>query len=186
MSDFLSSSQGSAINVDADRPSLVLRTGITLYPDHERALDTLLEQLVERCPAPFALMADSSGQLISYKGERGKHDLIALASLVAGDLAASQEIARLTGELQASHLILREGPKYNSFIADAGENLILFVQTARETPLGWARLLIQYTGRQAVNIIKTVPAQVEEINLEINKDNLSDLIGDALDDLWIG
>ncbi|MEW5867696.1 MAG: hypothetical protein AB1894_00345 [Chloroflexota bacterium] len=163
-----------------------LRGGITIYPSHEKALDRILGELVERCPAAFALLAEISGQLISIQGERGERDLIALASLAAGDLAASQEIARLTGEYKHHQLVLREGEKFNTFISESGPHLLVFVQVANEVPLGWARLLIREATRQLAKVIDHPAEEVEKLDLGLDDDKLSDLMGDALDALWTG
>ncbi len=163
-----------------------LGSGITIFPSHEKALDKILVELADRCPAPFILLAEVSGQLVSVQGERGDQDLVALASLVAGDLAASQEIARLTGEYKSYQLILREGQKFNTFISEAGRHLILFVQVARDVPLGWGRLLIQEAARQISEVLTTPAEDVDTLKLGLEGDKLSDLVEDAFDAMWTG
>ena len=164
--------------------NISLRSGITIYPSHEQALDKILSDLAERCPAPFILLADVSGQLVSVQGERGHNDLVALSSLVAGDLAASQEIARLTGEYKSHQLVLREGQKFNTFISEAGQHLLLFAQVAQEVPLGWARLVILEAARQVSEVIATPVEEVSTLELGLGEEKLSDLVSDALDSLW--
>ena len=118
------------MNKPIDFPS-----GVTLFPSQDQAIDRVLNELKQKCPAQFVLLAEVSGQIISALGERGEINLVALGSLVAGDLAASQEIARLTDQYQNYQLILREGPKTNTFISEAGSHLVLFVRVDRETPI---------------------------------------------------
>ncbi|MBN1666771.1 MAG: hypothetical protein JW862_06770 [Anaerolineales bacterium] len=168
-----------------DHP-ISLRSGTDIFPVHETALEKLLNELLEHCPAAFILLADVSGQVIMVEGQRGGMDLVALASLVAGDLAASQEIARLSGEYQSYQLILREGQKYNTFISEAGKHLLLFVQVSCQVPLGWARLLIQETARQASEVMNTPVEIVDKLDLGLDKEGLSDLFGNALDAMWNG
>lgn len=166
-----------------------LRSGLTLYAEDEQALQQIITGLSERCPAAFVLLVESSGQLIATQGEHNKNNAIALGSLVAGDLAASQEIARLTGEYQSCQLILREGEKFNTFISEAGSHLVLFVQVSREVPLGWARLAIQEAARRAEEAMAAGAARAvesaQEYKMEMeDQDALSGLVEDALDALW--
>src|SRR5512138_98289 len=76
---------------------LKLRSGLLLYPSHIRALEIELSYLREIIPARFILLVDKSGQYVTSTGQHEGIDLTSLGSLIAGDLAASGEIARLTG-----------------------------------------------------------------------------------------
>ncbi len=169
-----------------ERDPIDFPSGITILPSQDDALEKLLDELVEKCPAQFILLSEASGQILSIKGERGSADIVALSSLVAGDLAASQEIARLTGQYESFQSILREGPQSNTFISEAGPHMILFVRVSRTVPLGWARLLIQETARQAMEIVSTRPSDLSKLELGLDEEKLSELIGDGLDSLWNG
>lgn len=173
------------INPEITSP-IDLPSGITLYPSHDEAIERILNELLERCPAEFILLAEISGQILSALGERTTIDLAALGSLVAGDLAASQEIARLTAQYENYQLILREGPKSNTFIAESGTHLALFVRVSKEIPLGWARLLIHETSRQLSEIITTRPEDLKKLDLGLSEEKLSSLVNDDLDSIWKG
>ena len=168
------------------RASLDLPSGITLHPSQDDAIERLLHDLLTRSPAKFILLAEASGQLLSVLGKRSANDLVALGSLVAGDLAASQEIARLTEQSQNYHLILREASETNTFIAEAGAHLVLFVQVSKEVPLGWARMLIHETSRQLADIIAALPEDVGKLDLGLSEEVLSTLVDDGFDSIWKG
>jgi hypothetical protein len=131
-------------------------------------------------------LTELSGQIISVNGERGKTDIIALGALVAGDLAASQEIAHLTDQYQHAQLILREGPESTSFISEAGDRMILYMRIHKEVPIGWARLIILETSRKLAEVISMPPEEVEKLNIDLSEDKLNALIGDGLDSIWHG
>jgi hypothetical protein len=164
------------------RENVNLRVGVVIYPEQDQAMDAVLDELKERLPAQFILLADASGQLVSFVGERISGDLTALASLIAGDLAASQEIARLTGHYETFQLVLREGKAANTFLIEAGKSLVMFVQVAADVPLGWARLLIRDAGGSIGRIVASPPKFLPEIDL--GERPLADAVADALDDLW--
>jgi len=173
------------VNPDMNAP-IDLPSGITLYPSHDKAIDRVLNDLMQKSPAQFILLAEASGQILSALGERTTADLVALSSLVAGDLAASQEIARLTDQYQNYQLILREGPQTNTFITEAGQHLVLFVRVSKEVPLGWARLLIHEASRQLADIVTTLPEEVEKLDLGLSEEKLSSLVDGGLDSIWKG
>ena len=165
-----------------------LRSGLVLYPAQQEAIEDLLTDLVQKAPAHFILLADVTGQVISTRGGQNSKNTVALGSLVAGDLAASHEIARLTGQYQDYQMVLREGQSTHTFIGEAGHNLALLVQVSTETPLGWARMIIQKATRQLAEIAAAPPPeQQRQLPHEVLpvEENLPDLFSDALDDLWL-
>lgn len=168
-----------------------LRSGLILYPSQQEAVEKLLTNLFQQAPAHFILLADVTGQVVSTRGEQAQKNLIGLGSLVAGDLAASHEIARLTGQYEAYQMVLREGQTTHTFICEAGHHLALMVQISTETPLGWARMAISKAARQLTEIAENPPAEQKRMeaspeDLEsLKQDGLSNLFNDALDDLWL-
>ena len=168
-----------------------LRSGLTIYPAQDRAISQALLDLMQKTPAHLVLLADVTGQIISMYGAAEGIDLVALGSLVAGDLAASQEIARLTGQYQDNQMVVREGQNIHTLIVEAGQHLALFVQISKDVPLGWGRMLIQKTALQLADIVANLPeaaaqslSAFEEEPL-LTQEELPDLFNDALDDLWL-
>lgn len=165
-----------------------LRSGLTLYRAQKEAIEQLLTDLAHQAPATFLLLADVTGQVVSVRGQQSGVDLVALGSLVAGDLAASHEIARLTGQYQNYQMVLREGQTTHTFICEAGHHLALLIQVSTDTPLGWARVVIRKIAHRLAEIVATPPKepiQTEEVSSELGLEALPDLFNDALDDLWL-
>jgi predicted regulator of Ras-like GTPase activity (Roadblock/LC7/MglB family) len=165
---------------------LKLRSGLLLYPSHIRALEIELSYLREIIPARFILLVDKSGQYVTSTGQHEGIDLTSLGSLIAGDLAASGEIARLTGEYQDFQLIMREGERTHLALSEAGRNMVFVVQFSRDVPIGWARRLIQKSAREIGIIAERSAAEGESFEKPFPTEGLSDLFSDALDDLWKG
>ncbi len=169
-----------------NRKGFILQNGLTLYPDHDQAIDEVLTELEKLCKTKLILLTDSSGQLISMHGDRGKLSVISLGTLAAGDLAASQEIARLTGELDGSQIVIREGNNVFTFITAVGNEMVLFVQTWRETPPGWSRLVILKAAHKIEQVIKTSVVEVKRINLDLGTPEMADKLSSSLDMMWTG
>jgi predicted regulator of Ras-like GTPase activity (Roadblock/LC7/MglB family) len=163
-----------------------LRSGITIYPKQDKAISQLINDLAHKLPARLLLLADVTGQIILAWGEHSDIDLSALGSLVAGDLAASQEIARLTGQYQDYQMVLREGLKTHTLIIEAGHYLALLIQVSNEVPLGWARMLSQNAVRQLAEIVAHPPSEEakQQFNLELDQEGLPDLFSEALNEMW--
>jgi len=161
-----------------------LPNNVTIYPSQDKEIDKVLKNLIENCPAQFALLTEVSGQLISVMGERNKVDPVALASLIAGDMAASQEIAQIIGQYKHCQLVVREGTGSNILVTEAGEQLILFVQVEKSVPIGWARLMIMEASDKILKIMTTAPNEEEKIAYEVQSSDLSGWVDDALNSLW--
>jgi predicted regulator of Ras-like GTPase activity (Roadblock/LC7/MglB family) len=163
-----------------------LRSGLTISLPQSQAIDQVLNALLEKCPAQFILLVELSGQLICVQGQKGKTDLVALGALIAGDLAASQEIARITDQYQHTQLILREGPKTTTFISEAGQHMALYMRISKEVPIGWARLLMQQASRALAEVLATPARDLEKLDLGLSEEKLNTLIEDGLDSIWNG
>lgn len=168
---------------------LVLRSGGTVFPPQVQNVDTLVAELVQKLPARLALLTETTGQVVSFHGRLESPggaplDEAALGALVAGDLAASQEIARLTGEFQDYQLILRQGRAGHLFISEVGSSFALLVQVSQEVPLGWARILILEAAQRMAEVLESAQEQGEAPVLKLETENLSGLLSSTLDSMW--
>lgn len=176
-------------SLNSDQSYLNLRSGLVLYPNQQDALESILTNLFNQISARFLMLADVTGQPISTRGEQSKINVVAVASLVAGDLAASQEIARLTGQYSDYQMVLREGETSYTLIIEAGHHLALLVQASTETPIGWARMATQKAAQRLGEVVAEPPPETNrpiDASSEsfLPEDDIADLLGDALDDLW--
>jgi predicted regulator of Ras-like GTPase activity (Roadblock/LC7/MglB family) len=173
------------MNLEARNPA-DFPVDVILYPSHDKAFRRVLEELAQKCPTQFLLLAGISGQPIASEGETGGTNLVALGALLAGDLAASQEIARQTNQYESFQLILREGRESTILLSEAGPYMILFARVDREVPLGWARMLLLEACRQLAEIAASRPDELAGLDLGLPDERLSSLIGDQLDSIWSG
>ncbi len=168
---------------------LHLRGNLILYPLQLDAIGRLLDTLIEKLPAHLVFLTEVSGQMIAFRAAGGRSeetiDPHALGALIAGDLAASREIARLTGAYEDCQLVLRQGQQRNTLIAEVGERLALLVQTNSQTPLGWARMLTLDTARQLAHLIDTPLPQADPPDSDLNANDFANQLNDSLDSIWI-
>ncbi len=163
-------------------PTQIMQKRVFVTPAQQSAIEKIALNLKAKTPARFILVADRNGHVVVFSGD-GMQDagLAELAALLAGDLAASQEIARLTGAFQQKQLILREGEKQNTFLCEAGGDLVLFMQSDAEVPLGWARLLVLEAGGQ---LAAMQLRSDEDETMGFNGNGFKQNLDEAIDGLW--
>jgi predicted regulator of Ras-like GTPase activity (Roadblock/LC7/MglB family) len=101
----------------------------------EQILSGFLGETQVRCAA----LVDRSGRMLVSVGDTGTMDRITFASLVAGDFAASDQLASLLGEPEFSSLY-HQGEGQSMYLADIAGWAILAALFDGRTTLGMVRL----------------------------------------------
>jgi predicted regulator of Ras-like GTPase activity (Roadblock/LC7/MglB family) len=161
-----------------------LSGGTTLYPEHLEQIKSVLSELVLQIPDLFVMVSDRAGQNIASEGEAGSANLVTLGALIASDMAAGQEIARVTGGGHIPKLILHEGDDMYQFISEAGESMVLFARVPAETPLGLSRNFIIDAAKRLDRIAQESKARQAVQKGGLGDQPLQEQIGNALEDLW--
>lgn len=81
-----------------------------MYEEKFRKIDDELQKLHRQTNAMLVFLVDKNGQLIASAGEARDLDTTSLASLTAGNIAATGGIARLLGEKEFT-ILFHEGEK---------------------------------------------------------------------------
>lgn len=113
-----------------------------LFAEDEHRLAAVLERLCEEAKARAAFLVDQNGRLIAASGDTVGLDTTALASLVAGSMAATGSLARLIGERAFSGLF-HEGERSHLYITVVTEGLILVVSFDRGSSPGLVRFRVR-------------------------------------------
>jgi hypothetical protein len=77
-----------------------------------------------------------------------------ISALAAGNLAATNEMARLVGEPARFKLLLHEGRQRSVFLSDVGEEMVLITVVNNQTPIGLVRLSTQAAVNQLIEVVK--------------------------------
>ena len=128
-------------------------------------IDTELKRLNEQVTAKVIFLVDKNGQLIASSGDTQGIDTTALASLTAGNIAATSGMAQLLGEKEFS-ILFHEGDKDNIHIALVGPRMILVTIFNNKSALGIVRLRV----KKSVEILSQV---FENIFKKVEKDRNS-------------
>ncbi len=160
-----------------------LRCGKSILPSQEEQIDVLLSGLIEKGRAKLTILLDTSGQVISFSGDRGNIDLISMGALVAADFAASQEIARLANLYQDNQMIIRQGSKMNTIIHEVGRDMVLMVMVSSTVPLGWFTYLVRQTTRQIAQLVLS-NNNTEMVSFNTDNELIAEQLSSALDSIW--
>lgn len=135
------------------------------YKETGRILDKLLEEAIAR----VVFLVDKDGQLVASCGDEEGIDSTSLASLTAGNIAATGGLAKLLGQKEFS-ILFHQGEKENIHISLIGDRMILVVIFDTQSTLGLVRLRAKKAGEELNEIFQRL----------INKAKSSAVSSDAL------
>ena len=132
-----------------------------MYEEEFRKIDAELQKLYQQSNAKVVFLVDKNGQLIASAGETRDIDTTSLASLTAGNIAATGGIARLLGEKEFT-ILFHEGEKDNIHISLIGQRIILVVIFDSRSSLGLVRLRVKKTSDAIGKIFDEITQKVEK------------------------
>jgi predicted regulator of Ras-like GTPase activity (Roadblock/LC7/MglB family) len=135
-------------------------------PEYEAFL-SILRKLLADASAKVVFLVDKNGILLASAGDAVGFDTTSLASLAAGNIAATGGLANLIGEKEFS-ILFHEGERDNMHLSVVAERLILVVVFGRRSSVGLVRLRVrQATARlTAVMAVALVASDAEPGGIE--------------------
>src|SRR5438094_8710721 len=115
---------------------------LVLHEEEYQKIRDVISRLRTECNAKVVFLVDKNGQQIAANGELEAIDTTALASLAAGNVAATDSLARLIGEKEFS-ILFHEGERDNLHISVVGGRVILVVIFDTRSSLGLVRLRVK-------------------------------------------
>jgi predicted regulator of Ras-like GTPase activity (Roadblock/LC7/MglB family) len=115
----------------------------TLSIDQAEAIDACLERMAYESEASCIILADVTGQLISERGKTVGVNTQVLSALAAGELSATQEMARMVGEQARFNLLLHEGENRSVYLSPVGQKMLLIIVFDQRTPIGLVRIILK-------------------------------------------
>jgi predicted regulator of Ras-like GTPase activity (Roadblock/LC7/MglB family) len=111
----------------------------TLFENDFRAIDQVLNELLEKTNALSVHLVDRSGQLITTSGRSADFDATAFASLVAADFTANAELSQLMGDASID-AVVNEGKSRTVYSRLLADRVIMVTVFDRRSTLGLVRL----------------------------------------------
>jgi predicted regulator of Ras-like GTPase activity (Roadblock/LC7/MglB family) len=134
---------------------------LVMYEEEFQEVNDVIERLLKEANAKVIFLVDKNGQLISGVGETERFDTTSLASLTAGNIAATGGLAKLIGEKEFS-ILFHEGEKDNLHISIVGGRVILVVLFDNRSSLGLVRLRVKKSSEELSGIFERLMRKSEE------------------------
>jgi predicted regulator of Ras-like GTPase activity (Roadblock/LC7/MglB family) len=145
-------------------------------PEYE-ALLSVLRKLLADASAKVVFLVDKNGTLLASAGDAAGFDTTSMASLAAGNIAATGGLANLIGEKEFS-ILFHEGERDNMHLSVVADRLILVIVFDRRSSVGLVRLRVrQATARLAAVMaaaVETVDAELDGVE-ELTEDDIESL-----------
>lgn len=120
-----------------------MNTQTALFEEDSIRLAELCSTLQRESYARAVFLLDKDGQLLASEGEVDEIDTTSLASLTAGNIAATGGLAKLLGEREFP-VQVHEGERESIHISLVGERLILVILFDERSSLGLIRLKLKH------------------------------------------
>lgn len=134
---------------------------MVMYDAEYQEINEVIGRLLKEANAKVIFLVDKNGQLISGVGETERFDTTSLASLTAGNIAATGGLAKLIGEKEFS-ILFHEGEKDNLHISIVGGRVILVVLFDTRSSLGLVRLRVKKSSDELSAIFEGLIKKTEE------------------------
>ena len=129
-------------------------------PEYEALLSALRKLLVD-ASAKVVFLVDKDGTLLASAGDAVGFDTTSLASLAAGNIAATGGLANLIGEKEFS-ILFHEGERDNMHLSVVAERLILVVVFDRRSSVGLVRLRVRQASARFTAVMAMAMAASED------------------------
>lgn len=128
---------------------------LILYEEEIRQLEEVLNRLRLESNSRAVFLIDKNGQQMAAQGEVEQFDTTSLASLTAGNVAATDSLAKLIGEREFS-VLFHEGERDHIHISIVGKRAILLVIFDERSSLGLVRLRVKRASHDFDKIFETM------------------------------
>ena len=142
---------------------------LVLYDEEFRKIKESLQRLASDANANVVFLVDKNGQQIAAVGDLTTLDTTSLASLTAGNVAATDGLARLIGEREFS-ILFHEGERDNIHISIVAQRVILVVIFDERTSLGLVRLRVRRAMAELEKIFADIASKAEREKQSLQAD----------------
>jgi len=157
---------------------------MVMYEEEFQEINVVIERLLQEANAKVIFLVDKNGQLISGVGDTERFDTTSLASLTAGNIAATGGLAKLIGEKEFS-ILFHEGEKDNLHISIVGGRVILVVLFDSRSSLGLVRLRVKKSSDELSAIFDKLLKKAEDKEKKGSSDfPFAEITDDDIDNLF--
>ncbi|MEM1250004.1 MAG: roadblock/LC7 domain-containing protein [Acidobacteriota bacterium] len=138
-----------------------MTSDLVIYQEEYQKLEEVLRRLRSDSNARAIFLIDKTGQQIAAAGEVEQFDTTSLASLTAGNVAATDGLAKLIGEREFS-VLFHEGKQDHIHISIVAKRAILLVIFDDRSSLGLVRLRVKRASNEMEAIFDNMSTKTAE------------------------
>ncbi|NLC70974.1 MAG: roadblock/LC7 domain-containing protein [Desulfuromonadaceae bacterium] len=158
------------------------QSSLVLFDEECLNISSILHKLLVEANAKALFLVDKDGQLISSTGETDQMDTTSLASLTAGNIAATGGLAKLLGEKEFS-VLFHEGEKDNLHLSLVASRVILVVIFDQRSSLGLVRLRVRKWNEELEKIFNALEKKAKEKSSS-NQSFFAEITDEDIDNLF--
>jgi predicted regulator of Ras-like GTPase activity (Roadblock/LC7/MglB family) len=160
------------------------QSSLVMYEEEFKRINAAIEKLLRESNSKVIFLVDKNGQLISAVGETDHLDTTSLASLTAGNIAATGGLAKLIGEKEFS-ILFHEGERDNLHLSIIAGRVILVVIFDQRSSLGLVRLRVKKASDELTLIFQDLAKKSEEMEKVGNRQSpFAEITDDDIDNLF--
>jgi predicted regulator of Ras-like GTPase activity (Roadblock/LC7/MglB family) len=157
---------------------------LIMYEEEYRSIQAVIEQLHLDARAKIVFVVDKNGQQIAGAGDLNSIDATSLASLTAGNVAATDGLAKLIGEKEFS-ILFHEGQRDHIHISIVANRMILVVIFDDRSSLGLVRLRVKKSAAELGEIFETLLEKASRNqSSEVIESAFSEITDEDIDNLF--
>lgn len=157
---------------------------LVMYEEEFTRVTEVVTRLVSNANAKVVFLVDKNGQLITSSGLTEGIDTTSLASLTAGNIAATGGLAKLIGEKEFT-ILFHEGEKDNIHISIIGHRVILVVIFDERSSLGLVRLRVKKSAAELELIFGEIDEKSEGERAGLGVDSpFAEITDDDIENLF--
>jgi predicted regulator of Ras-like GTPase activity (Roadblock/LC7/MglB family) len=155
-----------------------------LYDDEVVKVKEILDSLLKASNSKSIYLVDKNGQMIATAGDVTGMDTTSLASLTAGNIAATGGLAKLVGEKEFA-IQFHEGERDNIHISIVGSRVILVIIFDERSSLGLVRLRVKKASTALEALFDEISAKSNDQSSGRERSNpFAEITDDDIDNLF--
>jgi predicted regulator of Ras-like GTPase activity (Roadblock/LC7/MglB family) len=156
---------------------------LVMYDEDLQKILAVIQKLVRDANAKGIFLVDKNGQLLAEAGEMEGVDTTSLASLTAGNIAATGGLAKIIGEEEfPTHF--HQGQRDNLHISLVSHRFILVVIFDDRSSLGLVRLRVKKCSAELARLFEEIQKKSERAQSAEGGSPFAEITDDDIDNLF--
>lgn len=157
---------------------------LILYEEEHGRIQVVIDKLALEASAKAVFLVDKNGQLVAETGELRGIDTTSLASLTAGNIAATGGLAKIIGEEEfPTHF--HQGDRDNLHITLIARRIILVIVFENDkSSLGLVRLRVKKASSELAHIFEEMQKKAEAAAASGADSPFAEITDDDIDNLF--